>query len=129
MGDPMGFAKDCDLETTKRYREAETTHGRVAMLSIIGFLVQESGFHPLFEANGKDIGAGIRHLDIVRDASPFFFEALAVPSEEPKSHAPLPDGKSPVTPVAGPDFSDRTTTPVTSVSTHWASSPPPLKNS
>merc|ERR1712025_63662 len=76
--DPFGFAKDCDLGTMKRYREAETTHGRVAMLSIIGFLVQESGFHPLFDTAGKDIGAGIRHLDEVRASSPVFFEILAV---------------------------------------------------
>jgi len=76
--DPLGFANDCDLGTMKRYREAETTHGRVAMLSIIGFLVQESGFHPLFDTAGKDIGAGIRHLDEVRSSSPVFFEILAL---------------------------------------------------
>jgi len=76
--DPLGFADDCDLGTMKRYREAETTHGRVAMLSVIGFLVQESGFHPLFDTAGKDIGAGIRHLDEVRAASPVFFEILAL---------------------------------------------------
>lgn len=76
--DPLGFAEDCDLGTMKRYREAEVTHGRVAMLSVIGFLVQESGFHPLFETANKDIGAGIRHLDEVRAASPVFFEILAL---------------------------------------------------
>merc|ERR1712085_150962 len=72
---PVG---DFDLGTMKRYREAETTHGRVAMLSIIGFLVQESGFHPLFETANKDIGAGIRHLDEVRSSSPVFFEILII---------------------------------------------------
>jgi len=74
--DPLGFAKDADRGTMMRYREAEVTHGRVAMLAFIGFLVQESGFHPLFNQGGADIGAGIRHLDKVRDASPFFFEFL-----------------------------------------------------
>merc|ERR1712025_92333 len=72
----LGFSKDVDLGTMKRYREAEVTHGRVSMLAVIGFLVQESGFHPLFGTAGQDIGAGIRHLDEVRAAQPLFFEFL-----------------------------------------------------
>jgi len=78
--DPLGFATDTGLEQMKAYREAETTHGRVAMLSVIGFLVTEEplAFHPLFNNAGKDIGPAIRHLDEVRNASPFFFEVLAV---------------------------------------------------
>jgi len=76
--DPFGFATDCDLDTMKRYREAETTHGRVAMLAVIGFLVQESGFHPLFETAGKNIGPAIRHLDEVRATEPLFFVILAI---------------------------------------------------
>jgi len=76
--DPLGLSKDVDLGTMKRYREAEVTHGRVSMLAVIGFLVQESGFHPLFGTAGQDIGAGIRHLDEVRAASPVFFELLAI---------------------------------------------------
>merc|ERR1711924_108690 len=75
--DPLGFA-DCDLDTLRRYREAETTHGRVAMLAVIGFLIQEAGFHPLFNQATKDIGLAIRHLDEVRAEAPFFFEFLAV---------------------------------------------------
>jgi len=76
--DPLGFAADADLQTMKRYREAETTHGRVAMLAVIGFLVQESGFHPLFNTADKSIGPAIRHLDEVRAASPIFFEVLII---------------------------------------------------
>jgi len=76
--DPLGLSKDVDLGTMKRYREAEVTHGRVAMAAVIGFLVQEAGFHPLFGTAGQDIGAGIRHLDEVRAASPVFFEILAL---------------------------------------------------
>ena len=47
--DPLGFAQDVDLDKMKSYREAETTHGRVAMLAVIGFLVTEQPleFHPL----------------------------------------------------------------------------------
>merc|ERR1711871_1545963 len=58
----------------KRYREAEVTHGRVAMTAVLGFLVAES-FHPLF---GGDIdGPAIRHLDKVREVAPIFFDVLA----------------------------------------------------
>merc|ERR1719253_2393353 len=58
----------------KRYREAEVTHGRVAMLSVIGFLVAES-FHPLF--GGEIVGPAIDHLTEVRLIQPEFFELLA----------------------------------------------------
>merc|ERR1712032_1138839 len=40
--DPLGFAEKADEGTLKRYREAEITHGRVAMLAVIGFLVGEA---------------------------------------------------------------------------------------
>jgi len=64
----------------KQYREAETTHGRVAMLAVIGFLLTEApvSFHPLFNTASRDIGPAIRHLDEVRVAAPFFFEILAL---------------------------------------------------
>ena len=78
--DPLGFAEEASLIQMKGYRESETTHGRVAMLAVIGFLVTEAPikFHPLFQTGDKDIGPAIRHLDEVRAAAPFFFEILAV---------------------------------------------------
>lgn len=78
--DPFGFAKDATIVQMKNYREAETTHGRVAMLATIGFLVTEAPlkFHPLFQTAEKDIGPAIRHLDEVRATAPFFFELLAL---------------------------------------------------
>jgi len=78
--DPFGFAEKADLVQMKNYREAETTHGRVAMLAFIGFLVTEAPlkFHPLFDTGSKDIGPAIRHLDEVRAVTPFFFEILAL---------------------------------------------------
>lgn len=78
--DPLGFAKDADLDTMKKYREAELQHGRVAMLAAVGLLVTEEPieFHPLFEAYNKDIGPAIRHLDEVRAVEPYFFFDLAV---------------------------------------------------
>lgn len=39
--DPLGFAS-ADLETVRRYREAEVMHGRVAMTAVVGYLVGES---------------------------------------------------------------------------------------
>merc|ERR1712238_502708 len=74
--DPFRFADGADLQQMKGYREAETTHGRVAMLAVIGFLVTEGplSFHPLFDTASKDIGPAIRHLDEVRASTPFFFE-------------------------------------------------------
>merc|ERR1719399_1003028 len=49
--DPAGFLEGASKEEVFRWREAELTHGRVAMLASLGFLVQE-GFHPLFTADG-----------------------------------------------------------------------------
>ncbi|EJK49164.1 hypothetical protein THAOC_31987, partial [Thalassiosira oceanica] len=40
--DPLNFAEKADENTLKRYREAEVTHGRVAMLAVLGFLVGEA---------------------------------------------------------------------------------------
>jgi hypothetical protein len=53
---PFGFFDPLDLapesvEGVKLFREAELTHGRVAMMAAAGFLVQES-FHPLFPGIG-----------------------------------------------------------------------------
>jgi len=78
--DPLGIAENTSLDQMKAYREAETTHGRVSMLAVIGFLVTEApvGFHPLFDNAQKDIGPAIRHLDEVRITAPFFFEILAL---------------------------------------------------
>ena len=55
-----GLSNDVSASELKRYREAELTHGRVAMLASLGFLVGESGFTPLFE--GKIDGIGINQF-------------------------------------------------------------------
>jgi len=49
--DPLGFLDGKDKLEVYRLREAELTHGRVAMLASLGFLVQEK-FHPLFSGDG-----------------------------------------------------------------------------
>lgn len=71
--DPFGFAERADNNTLKRYREAEITHGRVAMLATLGFLVGEqvTGSTPLF--NGSIEGPAISHLN---QCPQFFWVAL-----------------------------------------------------
>ena len=63
--DPLGFAAKADEATLKRYREAELTHGRVAMLAAVGFLVGEKveGSSFLFDASIS--GPAITHLSQV----------------------------------------------------------------
>merc|ERR1712154_570106 len=63
--DPLGLAEKANEATLLRYREAEVTHGRVAMLAIIGFLVGEKveGSSFLFDASIK--GPAITHLSQV----------------------------------------------------------------
>ena len=73
--DPAGFTERASLEEMKMYREAEVTHGRVAMLATVGFIAQERA-HFLFVEPDKDIGPAIRHLDEVRAVNPVFFEGL-----------------------------------------------------
>merc|ERR1712125_113938 len=71
--DPFGFTKDLPVQEIKRYREAEVTHGRVAMLATLGYLVAEP-FHPFF--NGEISGPANRHLGQVQEQYPFFFAFL-----------------------------------------------------
>lgn len=73
--DPLGLTSDMSVEEIKRYREAEVTHGRVAMLATLGYLVGEK-FHPLF-GGGID-GPANSHLGQVREVAPFFFSLLTV---------------------------------------------------
>merc|ERR1719399_1818391 len=66
--DPAGFLEGASKEEVFRWREAELTHGRVAMLASLGFLVQE-GFHPLFTADG---GPAIEQIPKLPPALWFF---------------------------------------------------------
>ncbi|CAJ1956481.1 unnamed protein product [Cylindrotheca closterium] len=60
--DPLGFAAKADEATLKRYREAELTHGRVAMLATLGFLVGEAVESKTVLFNGAISGPAITHL-------------------------------------------------------------------
>lgn len=63
--DPLGFAEKADEATLKRYREAELTHGRVAMLASVGFLVGEKVEGSSFLFDAQVSGPAITHLEQV----------------------------------------------------------------
>merc|ERR1711966_67153 len=65
--DPLGFAEKADERTLKRYREAEVTHGRVAMLAVIGFFVGEAGEGSCFLFDAQITGPAISHFTQVPD--------------------------------------------------------------
>lgn len=60
--DPAGFADKADEGTLKRYREAEVTHGRVAMLAVLGFFVGEAVEGSSFLFDGQISGPAISHF-------------------------------------------------------------------
>lgn len=57
--DPLGLAAKADDNLIRKYREAELTHGRIAMIATIGFLTGElvQGVTPILDGTIK--GAGI----------------------------------------------------------------------
>merc|ERR1712071_387228 len=63
--DPLGFAEKANDATLKRYREAELTHGRVAMLAVVGFLVGEKVEGSSFLFDSQITGPAITHLSQV----------------------------------------------------------------
>jgi hypothetical protein len=73
--DPLELTADMTIEEIKRYRESEVTHGRVAMLATLGYLVGES-FHPFF--GGVVSGPANSHLAQVQEVAPAFFGILTV---------------------------------------------------
>jgi len=60
--DPLGFAAKANDATLLRYREAEVTHGRVAMLAAVGFLVGEKVEGSSFLFDAQVSGPAISHL-------------------------------------------------------------------
>merc|ERR1719416_305603 len=66
--DPLGFAAKANDATLLRYREAEVTHGRVAMLAAVGFLVGEKVEGSSFLFDSQISGPAISHLSQVPTA-------------------------------------------------------------
>jgi hypothetical protein len=73
--DPLGFTSSptFSVSEAKRFREAEVTHGRVAMLATIGWVLAEE-YHPLF--GGNIGGPAFRHFQEVEDVFPQFWELV-----------------------------------------------------
>lgn len=71
--DPLGFGARADANLLRKYREAELTHGRIAMIASLGFLTGEAvaGVTPLFD--GKVTGAGITQIGQVPTLFWIFF--------------------------------------------------------
>jgi hypothetical protein len=73
--DPLGFAAKADANTLKRYREAELTHGRVAMLATLGFFAGEAVEGKSFLWDASVSGPAITHLAQV---PPVFWVLLTI---------------------------------------------------
>merc|ERR1712013_429240 len=80
--DPLGVAAKADENTLKRYREAEVTHGRVAMLAALGLLVGEAveGSSFLFNASYKTPG----QLNDSYYPGDIGFDPLGIKPEDPE---------------------------------------------
>ena len=60
--DPLDLGAKADEMTLKRYREAELTHGRVAMLAVVGFFAGEAVEGSSFLFDSSIHGPAISHL-------------------------------------------------------------------
>jgi len=84
MFDPLGFAKKADIKTLKKYRESELKHGRVAMLAIIGVIIQELGFTPFYNTpefeteQYVDLGPAAFQFQALEKTEPFVIVYLVV---------------------------------------------------
>jgi len=72
--DPLSLtdAPTFTVSEAKRFREAEVTHGRVAMLATVGWVLQEE-YHPIFPSDG---GPAFRHFQEVEGTFPQFWEIV-----------------------------------------------------
>lgn len=75
--DPAGLAAGGTVKDIQRWRESEITHGRVAMLAALGFIVQENVKDiPQFEPfGGHIVGPAIYHFQQIRQG---FWEPLLI---------------------------------------------------
>ncbi|KAJ9515816.1 hypothetical protein QJQ45_008656 [Haematococcus lacustris] len=75
--DPAGLATTASIQDIRRWRESEITHGRVAMLAAVGFIVGEQleDSALFYNFDGQISGPAINHFQQVK---PGFWEPLLV---------------------------------------------------
>jgi len=84
MFDPLGLSKKVDTKTLKKFRESELKHGRVAMLAVIGVIVQELGFTPFFNTPDfeteqyVDLGPAAFQFQALEKTEPFVIMYLLI---------------------------------------------------
>jgi hypothetical protein len=91
--DPLGFAAKANDATLLRYREAEVTHGRVAMLAAVGFLVGEKVEGSSFLFDAQVSGPAISHLSQVPTAFWLIFLIAIGAGEQFRAVAAFEDPK------------------------------------
>lgn len=75
--DPLGLSTGKTFKELKKWRESEVKHGRVAMLAVVGVLLQEV-FAPFYnpETGSTDPGPAIFHFQELEALNPFLFVFL-----------------------------------------------------
>ncbi|KAG2431933.1 hypothetical protein HYH02_013152 [Chlamydomonas schloesseri] len=75
--DPAGFLATASVKDVRRWRESEITHGRVAMLAALGFIVGEQlqDFPLFFNWDGRVSGPAIYHFQQIGQG---FWEPLLI---------------------------------------------------
>lgn len=77
--DPLNFLSNAtSIQEVRRWRESEITHGRVAMLASLGWLVQEAVADKrlLVNSDGRITGPAIDHFQQVESKGAVFWEPL-----------------------------------------------------
>merc|ERR1719189_1494435 len=74
--DPLGLAKDGDVDTFKRRRESELKHGRISMLAAMGYITPEffrldGLLSPTKQISFTDVPNGLKALSVVPAAGWF----------------------------------------------------------
>jgi len=80
MFDPANLLETATVSDVRRWREAELTHGRVAMLAALGFVIGEQleDFPAFVNFDGAISGPAIYHFQQVQQERAGFWEALVV---------------------------------------------------
>ncbi|KAJ9531718.1 chlorophyll a/b-binding protein L1818, chloroplastic [Haematococcus lacustris] len=75
--DPAGLSNTASIQDIRRWRESEITHGRVAMLAAVGFIVGEQleDSALFYNFDGQITGPAINHFQQVKQG---FWEPLLV---------------------------------------------------